>query len=438
MMKIIPCIFSIILIFCISCGKNENSGEPRDSDQTIIFKHFKLANSSEQFEKTIRSFQNLNPNITVKEEILPANTDIQHQYYATSLEARSDEFDVFLIDVIWTPEFSLAGWLEDLSELIPPEERNEFFSGPIQADTYKGSLYAVPWYVDGGLFYYRKDLLGKYGFQPPATFDEMVYQAQTILAGENRKDLYGFLWQGKQYEGLICAANEIIGGFGGRILDGDNRLHLEDAETKNALQWMRDTIHLYKISPGWVTTSDEETTRLSFFNGNCIFLRNWPYCWTFFQLEDSPVKGKVGVSPMLSLDGESSLSTLGGWQIAVNRFSKNKEAAKKFVRYMTTPEILKEFALNVGIKPARKALYSDAQIMKDQPFITELYGILEMTRPRPVSPFYQQISQILQIEFSAVLGDIRPVDEAMRSATLQIEHILALEKSALKKRMQKP
>lgn len=419
------------MLLLLNCQRHDQNAAKEGASSTIVFKHFKLANAAEQFKSSIKSFEKQHPGITVREEILPSNTNIQHQFYATSLQAGSSDFDVFLIDVIWTPEFSLAGWLEDLSDLLPQADRSAFLNAPIQADTYNGRLYAIPWYVDGGVLYYRRDLLDKYGFQPPKTFDELAAQAQAVLAGEARSDLYGFLWQGKQYEGLICAANEIIGGFGGAILGADNKLHLLDKETQQALQWLKDTIYRYKISPEWILTADEENTRLSFLNGNCIFLRNWPYCWTFFQTESSPVKGKIGVSAMPSVDGRQGVSTLGGWQIAVNRFSKKKELSKKFVKFMTSSSTQLAFALKVGTKPSRKALYSNVRLKSEQPFISDLYHILESTRARPQTPFYPQISQILQVEFSAILADIRSVEKAMHSATLQIEHILELEKMAL-------
>lgn len=420
---LLPALFLLLL----SCGQKQNRQSQAVSDSTIVFKHFKLANARRQFQKAIAEFERQNPGLHVREEILPSNSNIQHQFYVTSLESHSADFDVFLIDVIWTPEFSLAGWLEDVSDLFPDSVRSQFFPAPIKADTYQGRLFAIPWYIDAGVLYYRKDLLQKYGFTPPATYDQLVRQAQTIVQGENQKNLNGFLWQGKQYEGLICVANEIISGFGGTILDDSGRVCLQDAPVRQALQWLKDTIYRYRISPRWTLSADEENTRLSFLNGNAVFLRNWPYCWTFFQRKGSPVKGKVGVIGMPSISGKQGRSTLGGWQLAVNRFSRKKAIAKKFVRFLSSAKMQLEFALTVGTKPSRRNLYRNRQLQMQQPFIADLYRILIQAKPRPVTPFYAQISQILQIEFSAVLANIRPIPNAMHSASVQIEHILQLE-----------
>ncbi len=118
--------------------------------------------------------------------------------------------------MIWVAEFARAGWLRSLDSLLPPEARNEFFPGPIEAVIWQGGLYAVPWFIEAGLLYYRKDLLETYGFAPPETWEELIQSAAAITAQE--PDLYGFVWQGKQYEGLICNALEYLWGNGGDIL----------------------------------------------------------------------------------------------------------------------------------------------------------------------------------------------------------------------------
>ncbi len=413
-------------------SETKTNGQVSTQDSVLVFKHFKLANARSTFEKVIQQFEKQHPGVSVKEEILPSNTNVQHQFYVTSLQAGASDFDVFLIDVIWTPEFSLAGWLEDISDLLPDSVRAQFFSAPLKADIYQGKLFAIPWYIDAGVLYYRSDLLQKYGFTPPRTFDELVQQAQFILQKENQPSLNGFLWQGKQYEGLICTANEVIAGFGGFIID-NQQIGLTKPATVAALNWLKDCIYRFKISPNWVLSADEESTRLSFLNGNALFLRNWPYCWTFFQQEDSPVKGKVGITQMPALPGHKGKSTLGGWQLAINRFSKKKTLARKFVQFLSSPAVQLQFALEVGTKPTRKFLYQNPKLLKEQPFIAGLFPVLQNTLPRPVTPLYPQISQILQVEFSAILVNLRSAEQALQSAQVQIEHILELEKLALKR-----
>jgi len=150
---------------------------------TVVFKHGKIAGDPDAFRLLLQRFETDNPGIRIKDEMLPASTDQQHQFYVTSLDSRSSEFDVLSMDVIWVQEFARAGWVRDLSHLLPVQERDQFFTGPVEAVTFEGKVFAIPWYIDAGLLYYRKDLLDKYGFSPPRTWKDLVKIAQTVLQG---------------------------------------------------------------------------------------------------------------------------------------------------------------------------------------------------------------------------------------------------------------
>ncbi len=391
----------------------------------LVFKHGKIAGDPVLFRNLLDKFETEHPGIKVKDETLPASTDEQHQFYVINLEGKSSDFDVFGMDVIWVPEFARAGWLRDLTHLVPGKKRKDFFAGPMEAVTFESRTYAVPWYIDAGVLYYRKDLLEKYGFSPPTTWPELVSTAQTITAGE--KGLYGFVWQGKQYEGLVCNVLEYMWGNGGDVLR-EGRPVLFSPENIYALRFMRDLIFKYKITPPLVTTAIEEPTRHIFGNGRALFLRNWPYAWSLFEREGSSVKGKVGISTLPSFPKRESASTLGGWQLGVNRFSKNPQAAEKLVLFLTSPETQKTMALNFGYKPSRPSLYSDRELSREQPFITGLADVLRKARPRPVSPYYMMISQVLQPEFSAAISGLKTPEEALRSAQKQIEFILQVDR----------
>lgn len=420
---------NIILFFCflpllLGCGQKDQKAQKTQTVH-LVFKHGKIAGDPVLFRNLLDKFETDHPGIKVKDETLPASTDEQHQFYVINLEGKSSDFDVLSMDVIWVPEFARAGWLRDLHHLVPEKERTAFFSGPMEAVTFEGKPYAVPWYIDAGVLYYRKDLLQKYGFLPPTTWAELVSTAQTITAEE--KGLYGFIWQGKQYEGLVCNVLEYMWSNGGEVMR-EGKPVLFSPENIYALNFMKDLIIKYKVTPPLVTTAIEEPTRHIFGNGQALFMRNWPYAWNIFQREGSPVKDKVGISTLPSFPTHESASTLGGWQLGVNRFSKNPQVAEKLVLFLTSPESQKTLALNIGYKPSRQSLYLDEELIREQPFIAGLTDVLRKARPRPVSPYYLMISQIIQPEFSAALSGIKTAEEALRSAQQQIEFILKVDR----------
>lgn len=418
---IVPIIF-LLFFFVMGCSAPE-----KDKAKTIVlvFKHGKIAGDAEPLRKLLLKFEIEHPGIKVKDETLPASTDEQHQFYVINLEGKSSDFDVLSLDVIWVPEFARAGWLVDLSHLLPKEEREAFFPGPIQAVTYGERIYAIPWYIDSGVLYYRKDLLGKYGFAVPKTWQELVETARFITSRE--EGLYGYIWQGKQYEGLVCNVLEFIWSNGGDVLR-DGRGVIDSAENVYALRFMRDLIGKYKVTPPLVTTAIEEPTRHIFGSGRAVFMRNWPYAWNIFQRDGSPVKGKVGISMLPSFPGKKPAATLGGWQLGVNRHSKHPGAAEKLIKFLSSSESQRALALALGYKPARRSLYSDGKLIREQPFIAGLYDIFMNARPRPASPYYMMITQVMQPEFSAAISGIKTPEDALKSVQKQIEHILEAER----------
>jgi multiple sugar transport system substrate-binding protein len=417
-LRIIILIVSLTLIFS---GCKSKVAEEKGGITTIVFKHGKIAGDPQALLDIISEFEKQNPDIKVKDEPLPASTDEQHQFYIINLEGKTSDFDILSMDVIWVPEFARAGWLMDISELLPEEQRAEFFKGPMDAVTYNNRIYAIPWYIDAGVLYYRKDLLKKYGFYPPETWEELVKISKAITSKE--KDLYGFIWQGKQYEGLVCNVLEYFWSSGGDVLY-DGKVVVNSPENIMALTFMKDLIFKYRVSPELVLTSIEEPTRHIFGNGRALFMRNWPYAWNIFNKKGSPVRGKVGVTVLPHFNGQSSASTLGGWQLGINRFSKNPDAAARFITYLTSPDVQKKLAITIGYKPTRRSLYRDNDLLKEQPFIVGLYNVFLHARPRPVSPYYMAMTQIMQPEFSAAISGIKTPEQALQTIQDGFEKIL--------------
>jgi len=412
-------------VLLLACGGEEARDAGVQGAGTVVFKHFKVPGGGEPLERLLRRFEAENPGVRVVNETLPASSDRQHQFYVTNLEAGSSDFDVFALDVIWVPEFRRAGWLAEVGDLLSEADWDDVLPGPRAAVTWQARRYAIPWYVDGGVLYWREDLLRKHGLAPPRTLEELARTTRTVLDREGDPGLAGFVWQGRQYEGLVCVALEFITARGGAILEG-NRAALARPEAVAALAFLRRLVD-EGLSPPMVTSADEEATRNLFAAGRAVFLRNWPYAWNTFQREGSPVRGKVGVSAIPPFAGGRSASTLGGWQIGVNRASRRLEPARRLARFFGRPDVQKTLALEAGFKPARRSVYRDPELAREQPFVVRLEALLEGAVPRPVTPFYPMISQTLQAAFSAIVAGLQEPEAALRSAAIQIDHVLELE-----------
>jgi trehalose/maltose transport system substrate-binding protein len=399
----------------------------QDKLPTLVFKHPRLLSREEPLRALLDEFRRAHPSVNVREEVLPSSSDQQHLFYVTNLEAEAADFDVFALDIIWVPEFARAGWLYDLTPYLDPDSLDDFFPAAMRAATHHGLVYALPWFADAGVLYYRKDLLDKYGAAPPRTVGEMFQVAGRILQRENDPRLSGFVWQGRQYEGLICVALEFMRAYGGGIMDARGGSLLTRPATIAGVQALYDTVATNHISPPLVTTADEETARHMFAGGQAIFMRNWPYAWSLLQAVDSPLRNRVGVAPVPGSPGHPGVPTLGGWHLGINRFSKYPQAAWDLIAFLTSAESQRHLSAGGGLKPTRVSAYQDASVGQGDPSLALFFPLLQSARPRPVTPFYLMLSQALQGEISAAVTGIKPVGEALRDAEQQMQRIFALD-----------
>ena len=371
------------------------------------------------FKEIIRQFEAARPDLRVELVEGPAATNTREDMYAASFMAQDGAYDVVFMDVIWVPKFAAAGWILPLDDRFPAEERADFLPGDISGSIYQTKIYRVPMQSDAGMLYYRKDLLDAEKRVPPRTVEELAELARAL---QSPPDRWGLVFQGQQYEGLVCAFLEVLWGFGGDVIDAEGRVTLDSPESVRALEWLAGLPT--RLAPPGVTTYQEEECRQMFQDGRAVFMRNWPYAWTLCQKEGSPVRGKIGIVPMVHAAGKTSAATLGGWGYGISAYSKHPGAAWSFIEFATQAAQQKVFHFRTGAIPTRKSLFDDADILKGSPHFKELYTVLLAARPRPVHPRYSRISDILQRHVSAALvGQLTP-EKAIQDAAEKIRQAL--------------
>ena len=324
----------------------------------------------------------------------PNSTTERLALYQQLLAAGSGDVDVFEIDTIWPG--ILGTHFIDLAPFTKGSEKDHFPS-IIQNDTRDGKLVAMPIYTDAGLMYYRKDLLDKYGLRPPETWDELGAAAKKVMDGEHaagNNGMQGFVFQGKAYEGLTCDALEWVASFGGgTIVDPSGKVTIDNPQAIKAIDaagsWVKSG-----LAPQGVLNYSEEEARGVFQSGNAVFMRNWPYAWPLSQGADSPVKDKVAVTPIPMGDGGKHASALGGWQMAVSKYSKHQAAAADLVVYLTSKEAQKIWSIQGGYTPSVPELYKDPEVIKANPFFSQLYDTFVAAVPRPSTATGSKYNQV--------------------------------------------
>ncbi|MBZ9742873.1 MULTISPECIES: ABC transporter substrate-binding protein [unclassified Mesorhizobium] len=351
---------------------------------------------------------------------MPSSGTDQFGQYRLWLAAGNSDVDVYHTDVIWAPQ--LARQFVDLTEATR-DVVGQHFASIIQSQTVDGRLVALPIFTDAPALYYRKDLLDKYGAKVPASWKELGDTARLVMDKERasgNRDIWGFVFQGNAYEGLTCDAFEwVVSNGGGQIVEPDGAISINNARAAAALDMARGWIGT--IAPPGVLAYQEEEARGVWQTGNAVFMRNWPYAYALGNSQGSPIKGKFDVAPLPAGTGEGArpAATLGGWNLAVSKYSRHKEAAIELVKFIASPAMQKYRTLKTANLPTIPALYDDADIASHQPIIPHWKAVFLNAGPRPSavtrnkyneasSQFWNAVHKTLSGEGSAAdnLGDL--------------------------------
>ena len=330
---------------------------------------------------------------------MPSSTSDQFGQYRLWLSAGNTDIDVYMTDVIWAPQ--LADQFVDLTKAAAGVAKDHF-PAIIESQTVNGKLVALPYFTDAPALYFRKDLLDKYKLAAPKTWDEMAADAKTVLDGEKNKDLQGFVFQGNAYEGLTCNALEWVkSNGGGQIVEADGKISINNPKAAAAIDRVKSWIGT--ISPPGVLAMQEEESRGTWQTGNAVFMRNWPYAFALGNKDDSKVKGLFDVVPLPSGGGDTkSAATLGGWNMAVSKYSKNADEAVKLVLFLTGKDVQKANALELTHLPTISGLYDDADIKAKQPVLVKWKEIFNNAVPRPSAPTKTKYNEVSAAFWSAV------------------------------------
>ncbi|CAN7640118.1 ABC transporter substrate-binding protein [Devosia sp. LjRoot16] len=334
---------------------------------------------------------------------MPSSTTDQFGQYKLWLAAGNSDIDVYQTDVIWAPQ--LADQFLDLTDAAKDVAANHFPS-IIESQTVNGKLVALPAFTDAPALYYRKDLLEKYGKTPPKTWAELTATAQEIQDKERaagNPDMQGFVFQGNAYEGLTCNALEwVMSNGGGQIVEPDGTISINNEKAAAAIDMVKGWVGT--ISPQGVLAYQEEESRGVWQLGNAVFMRNWPYAYQLGNGDDSAVKGKFDVVPLPMGDGEGarSAATLGGWNVAVSKYSKAPEEAIKLALFLSSTEVQKERAIKQSNLPTIVSLYDDADVAAAQPIIPNWKEVFQNAVPRPSAPTKVKYNEVSSLFWSAV------------------------------------
>jgi trehalose/maltose transport system substrate-binding protein len=339
-----------------------------------------------------------------KAKVLPAPNGSTERLtlFQQHLAAGSDNIDIYQLDVVWPG--LLANHFEDLNDYIPQDERRQYFPQLMENNTVNGKLVAMPWFIQVGFLYYRKDLLEKYHRPVPTTWEALEETATLIMDGQTKEgnSLWGYVFQGKAYEGLTCNALEWIHSQkdGGTIVEADGRVSINNPAATQIVD--RIASWMGRIVPEGVLNYEQEDCRGVFQSGKALFMRNWPYAWGLLNSDDSPVKGKVGIAPLpCGINGKTT-GALGGWNLGLSKYSKHKKDAADLIRFLTSNEELKRRSQAGGYFPPMEKLYQDGAVLSSNPLMKAMGLVLKNAALRPARQTRSKYSQVSSAFWNAV------------------------------------
>ena len=418
----------VALLAVTACGGGGDEGTPQgEASPAADFTkqgdiEYWAGKDTSGFTKTlIDGFNAQHPNGKVTFHELSSKADEQRQQMIQNTQIKNPKMGVVSMDVVWTAEFAAKGYVEAL----PADTSTEgMLKAPVDAATYFGKLYGLPTSTDGGLLWYRTDLLKKYGIaNPPTTFDEMKAACDKIIAGENDSKLGCYAGQFNKYEGLTVNFDEAVHGAGGVIVGDDGKPNVATPEATKGLQTLTDWFKSGHIPKAAITWTEEEG-RTAFQHGELIFHRNWGYVAAHAaEDKDSEIKGKFDAAPLPGITGPG-VSSLGGHSFAVGKYAENKGTALDFLKYASSPEVQKAQLLKSTLTPVTEATYSDPEVLEKYPFFTIELKSVQGAKPRPKAVEYGDVTLAIQdAAYGALQGQTAP-DAALQSLQSKLQTLI--------------
>lgn len=403
----------------------------------VRFRYFAWPNHAKVAQKLAADFTAANaPGVKLIWDGFAGTSDDERAKYVTMLMAGASDIDILICDSPWLSEFASKGWLLPAKQMVKDVEqlRRPYFTFANAIASYNGEQYGIALSTDVSFLYYRTDLFAKAGLQVPTSLDALKTAAEKLTAPP---DTYGLLFQGAQYEGVICVWIELLHNLGGSIFGesqenptggtvGKRACTLYGQPAIQATQMLNDLIRTYKVSPPGTVTYTEGEVRKFFEAGGAAMAREWmDMVLEFNDPNLSKAAGKVGVA-LLPAGPAGSHSCIGGWVFAVNKFTKHPKEAWAALEFLTSVEGLKPAMLIAGMVPSRPDVLVDADIRAHKywgPAIPTVLQAVQTGIPRPLSPIWPQQSDKIQQAIHKVFVGEMTADAAMKWAQDEIQKI---------------
>ena len=356
----------------------------RHTDNRIHVEFWGLGREGEVVAEMVPEFERRNPGIKIDVQQIPWTA--AHEKLLTAHVGRSLP-DAAQMGNTWIPEFDVIGALEDLGPLLAKSTavpRSDYFDGIWNTNVVDGALYGIPWYVDTRVIFYRTDIVGK----PPLTWSEWVATMERLKKGTTRPGFYPMLMPTNEWPPPVVLAIE----KGAPMITEDGRAVFSEPRFVEAIDFYL-SFYQNKFAPV-VNNSQIANLYQQFADGEFVMFITGP--WNVGELRrrlPPEMESRWNTTPMPARDGMPypGASLAGGSSLVIFEHSQKKEAAWKFIEYLSEPAQQVLFYEKSGDLPARKSAWNAPLLAKDDK-IRAFRQQLDRTVVLPRIPEWEQIT----------------------------------------------
>jgi len=364
---------------------DRDAREPLEEGTIVILSSFDESIGEQQLA-LVRQWNATHPKHQAEFRELQGIADDHYSEMVGQAEASKSDVDIFSLDVPWVAEFADRGFLREMP--VTDEDLDGFLAQPLETCRWGGKLWALPFYTNAGLLYYRSDLLAN--LEPPTGWPQLTNDITKAFAAiaDKPRPAAGYAGQLADYEGLTVNALEAIWAAGGDVVDRDGNVVIDSPEARDGLR--RLATGLAHTNPQVIdrdarTYHETETTQ-TFREGRLLFMRNWP-----LALRDLETTETSTISyAVVPLPGPS---VLGGQNLAIANSTDQPAAARALIQFLTSPRSQQILFERGGFAATRELVYHDDSVKRQYPYAQTLLSALRIARPRPVTPHYAQFSK---------------------------------------------
>jgi multiple sugar transport system substrate-binding protein len=353
----------------------------------------------------------------IKVNMVEVEWDTMVNKQAVALTAGEPTFDIVDCGSFMLPEYVPGGMYEDISDLFPPEVKAKYMDGMIDSVTVDGKVYAAPLMASWTIMFYNAEMYEKAGLdpdKPPKTWDELVMYGNAIQTA----DTYAYTDSMAPGEQNTCVYFRWAKSAGAQIGEFRGNKYfwmLDSPESIRAVEFLKKMMDEGTMDPGSPMYYQQEVSDL-FGKGHAAMLVNWDMMTIAFRdPSQTPYAGKIYPAAMPGARPGLSGSIEGHEYMAVPSASLHKEAAKEFIKYVTSVENVKRRAIEQGMTPVYKELFEDPEVQAALP-LDVIFAAAENCYYRPAVPEYAECADIISAELQNVMVNNKDPRKAMQDA----------------------